>query len=76
MLGKKAMDEVESDFQKIKSKFMTGKKKLQISWTKRTFEELVKTNRGHLQATVPVLLCAPAPASASVCIEYLRSARG
>ena len=43
MLGKKAMDEVETDFQKVKGKFVTGKKnKLQISWTKKTFEELVK----------------------------------
>jgi Family of unknown function (DUF5677) len=41
MLGRKAMDEVENDFQKIKARFMNGKN-LQISWTKKTMEQLVK----------------------------------
>ena len=44
MLGKKAIDDVEKDFQTVKTKFTRGKgkkKSLQMSWTKKTMEALV-----------------------------------
>jgi len=41
MLGKKTVDEVEQSFKSVRPRFVKGKK-LQISWTKKTMEQLVE----------------------------------
>jgi Family of unknown function (DUF5677) len=68
MLGRKMMEEVENDFQKVKSRFINGKK-LQMSWTNKKMEDLVKVaGKEYMEMylecyTLPLLQAHPSASS-------------